>query len=120
MKKLFLTFTALVIACSLHAQDNSKSAAPAKVTPPTPPTPPAEVKQSTTNDYLVRKGGKIYFFENNKLAPLDKEVTLQNGTKVTPSGECTAKDGAKSTMREGDFLYMNGAMKHTMKEMKKD
>lgn len=68
-------------------------------------------------DHIMMKDGKVMMIMQGKNMPLDKELTLTNGSKVTVDGTVTMKDGTKMMMKEGDMMTMDGEMmKHDMKE----
>ena len=68
-------------------------------------------------DHIMLKDGKVMMIMAGKSMPLDKEITLGNGAKVTVDGNVTMKDGTKMMMKEGDMMTMDGEMmKHDMKE----
>lgn len=68
-------------------------------------------------DHIMMKDGKVMMIMQGKSMPLDKELTLSNGAKVTVDGSVTMKDGTKTMMKEGDMMSMDGTMmKHNAKE----
>jgi hypothetical protein len=68
-------------------------------------------------DHIMMKDGKVMMIMQGKSMPLDKELTLTNGSKVTVDGTVTMKDGTKTMMKEGDMMSMDGEMiKHDAKE----
>jgi len=54
--------------------------------------------------------GKMMVINDDKTTPMEKEMTMQNGTKCTTSGVCTMKDGTKMQMKDGDCMDMSGKM----------
>lgn len=64
--------------------------------------------KAAAKDHLVMKDGKVMMVMAGKNMPLDKELTLNNGTKVAVDGTVTMKDGMKMTMKEGDMMTMDG------------
>ena len=42
--------------------------------------------------------------------PMEKDMTMKNGTKCMTNGECIMKDGKKMKMKEGDCMDMSGKM----------
>jgi hypothetical protein len=68
-------------------------------------------------DHIMMKDGKVMMIKEGKSMPLDKELMLSNGAKVTADGNVTMKDGAKTMMKEGDMMGMDGEMvTHDAKE----
>lgn len=70
-------------------------------------------KSHTMKDCCMMKDGKTM--------PMDKDMTMKNGTTCMTNGECTMKDGSKMMMKNGDQMDMNGTMhsKKMIKKMKK-
>lgn len=67
-------------------------------------------------DHIMMKDGKVMMIKEGKGMPLEKELTLGNGAKVTVDGTVTMKDGTKMTMKDGDMMSMDGEMvKHDPK-----
>ena len=65
----------------------------------------------------MMKDGKVMMIKEGKSMPLDKELTLSNGSKVTVDGTVTMKDGTKMVMKDGDMMTMDGEMvKHDSKD----
>lgn len=68
-------------------------------------------------DHIMMKDGKVMMIKEGKSMPLDKELPLSNGAKVTPDGTVMMKDGTKTMMKEGDMMGLDGEMvKHDMAE----
>jgi hypothetical protein len=68
-------------------------------------------------DHIMMKDGKVMMIKEGKSMPMDKELTLTNGSKVTVDGTVTMKDGTTMMMKEGDMMSMDGEMvKHDAKE----
>jgi hypothetical protein len=61
-------------------------------------------------DCCIMKDGKMMMMKNGKMMPMDKEMTMKNGTKCMTNGECVMKDGKKMMMKEGDCMDMSGKM----------
>lgn len=61
-------------------------------------------------DHIMMQGGKVMMIKEGKMTPLDKELTLGNGTKVTADGTVTMKDGKKTMMKEGEMMSLDGEM----------
>lgn len=70
-------------------------------------------------DHVMMKDGKMHVMKDGKTMPMDKDMTMANGTVVMTDGMCTMKDGKTMTMKEGDMMDMNGKMgKMKMGKMK--
>ena len=48
--------------------------------------------------------------KSGKMMPMEKDMTMKNGTKCMTNGECVMKDGKKMKMKEGDCMDMSGKM----------
>ena len=48
--------------------------------------------------------------------PMEKDMTMKDGTVCMVNGECVMKDGKKMTMKEGECMDMNGKMDHCKKQ----
>ncbi len=70
-----------------------------------------KVKKSTMmKDCCMMKDGKMMVMIDGKTMPMDKEMTMKNGTICMPNGEYTMKDGTKMMMKNGDCMEMSGKM----------
>lgn len=59
---------------------------------------------------LVKRDGKIIVLEDGKFRPLTESKTLGNGSVVEPTGLVTSTDKNKITMKDGDFLTLDGEL----------
>jgi len=66
--------------------------------------------QSKTKDCCMMKGGKMMVMMDGKMMPMEKNMTMKNGTKCMTNGECIMKDGTKMKMKEGQCMDMSGKM----------
>jgi hypothetical protein len=69
-----------------------------------------KTKQAMMKDCCMMKGGKMMVMKNGETMPMEKDMTMKNGTKCMTTGECTMKDGKKMMMKEGDCMEMSGKM----------
>lgn len=76
----------------------------------------AQVQKSEqkVKDGISFKSGKAWMTKDGKTVALDKEATLANGTRVTPSGHLIMKDGSKAMLKEGDFVAMDGTIERAV------
>jgi 2-keto-4-pentenoate hydratase/2-oxohepta-3-ene-1,7-dioic acid hydratase in catechol pathway len=51
---------------------------------------------------------------------LTTDMTLDNGTIVMTNGTVKAKDGSTTTLKEGDYVTMDGTSMGNMNDWKKD
>ncbi len=83
----------------------------------------SKTKSAMMKDCCMMMDGKMMVMKNGKTMPMEKDMTMKNGTKCMTTGECIMKDGKKMTMKEGDCMQMSGKMcsdKMKMQMMKKD
>lgn len=107
MKNLILLGSALVMTVSCQTN-------PAAMRTPAPPPPPvapvllaAAISASADRGVLMRNG-TMMIMQNGDLIPMNKEITLDNGDKVTASGEILRKDGSKMKITEGMSIDKSG------------
>ena len=61
-------------------------------------------------DHVMMHDGKMVIMKQGKTTPMDKEMTMTDGTKVMMDGSVTLKDGKKKMLKEGDIVTMDGKM----------
>ena len=73
--------------------------------------------QTTTKmkECCMMKDGKMMHHKDGVTMPMEKDMTMKNGTVCMVNGECVMKDGKKMTMKEGECMDMNGKMDHCKK-----
>ncbi len=67
-------------------------------------------------DHLMMQNGKMMVMKEGKMMPMEKEMTLKNGTKCMTDGTCITKDGKKTMIKEGEMMDMNGKMMMILKK----
>lgn len=72
----------------------------------------AQTKSDSTSmkDCCMMKDGKMVHVKDGKMMPMEKDMTMKNGTKCMTNGECVMKDGKKMKMNEGECMDMDGKM----------
>ena len=100
-KKAALLISALALSASLFAQEKMD----AKMD-----MGKKEQKIDMKKDHVMMMGGKMQMMENGKTMPMEKDMTLNDGTKVTKNGMVSKKDGTTIAMKEGDMMDMDGKM----------
>ncbi len=72
----------------------------------------AQTKSDSTamKDCCMMKNGKMRCMKDGKSTPMEKDMTMKNGTKCMTNGECIMKDGKKMQMKEGECMDMSGKM----------
>ena len=69
-----------------------------------------KVKTAMMKDCCMMKDGKMMQMKSGKMMPMDKDMTMKNGTKVMTNGEYIMKNGEKMQMKEGECMDMDGKM----------
>jgi hypothetical protein len=59
---------------------------------------------------VMMEGDKMFVVENGMVKPMDSDIMMTNGDKVSTSGEITKSDGSTDMMHNGDSMDMNGKM----------
>ncbi len=78
----------------------------------------SKTKHAMMKDCCMMKDGKMMVMKHGETMPMDKDMTMKNGTKCMTTGECMMKDGTKMMMKDGDCMEMSGKMcTDKMKEM---
>ena len=95
-KMLARMFASMLMLVVVFAASNSSAQTKAK---------PAMMK-----DCCMMEGGKMMCMMDGKKMPMDKDMTMKNGTMCMKNGECIMKDGTKMKMKEGECMDMNGKM----------
>ena len=71
-------------------------------------------------DGVMMKDGKMMMMMGGKATgPMDKEMTMSDGTKVKPDGSMMMKDGKMMKMKDGQMMMMDGKMMDSGKAMEK-
>ena len=80
----------------------------------------APVVGAADTDGVMMKDGKMMMMKGGKASgPMDKEMTMSDGTKVKPDGSIMMKDGKMMMMKNGQMMMMDGKMMDTGKAMEK-
>jgi len=66
--------------------------------------------QHSKTDHVMMQNGKMMIMRDGKMMPMDKDMTMKNGTRCMTDGTCTTKAGKKTMMKEGEMMDMNGNM----------
>ena len=85
MKKFILLFAFFALAAGVSAQESKK-----------------------TKDYVLMKDGKMLVIKDGKTTVMEKDMILNDGTKVMPDGKVMMKDGSTKILKEGESLTMDG------------
>jgi hypothetical protein len=104
MKKLWLSLLAITCTLGVFAQDSTN----------------AMNKPKPHHDGIMMKDGKLLMMKNGQTTQLTTDMTLDNGTVVMTNGTVKAKDGSTKTLKEGDYVTMDGTSMGNMNDWKKD
>jgi hypothetical protein len=75
----------------------------------TAPKMPAGAKEANSSDRFLLQGGQVVLVQGKRPTPLTKNVVLSNGTKINyKSGIVELPGGKITTLKEGDYVRMNG------------
>ena len=105
MKNLFLLFATIAISIGTSAQ---------KMNPATTTRPMQNENAQKSHDMYAYKNGKLMMDKNGTNSDVTQNATLANGTTITTDGKVTWKNGKTQTLKEGDWVDMNGKI-HTKK-----
>ena len=97
MKKLIAMIAVAAISFTVAAQ-----------TAPTAKTTPAQTTVTPVKDMMILRQGKMMIFKDSHLSPMEKTMTMKNGTVITPTGMMTMKDGSTHQLVDGERLDMEG------------
>ena len=97
MKKALVTLFAITLTLGLFAQDSTN--AMSKMAPN---------QNMQKHEGVIMKGGKLLMMKNGQTTQLTTDMTLDNGTVVMTNGSVKAKDGSTTTLKEGDYISMDG------------
>ena len=107
MKKLVMLATATAFSFGVMAQDNKMK--------------DSKMQESKMEkDHVGMHDGKMMVMKGGKKMPMDKDMTMSNGTTVSTTGMVKMKDGKTMQMKNGDRIDMEGNMMEKKMEPKKD
>ena len=123
MKKLVIILIAGLFAVSTQAQ--TQQATPASQTAPAPAKQQqaAPAKSATTADHGMKdcigmKDGKMWMRKDGKTTPMEKDVTMKDGMKITTDGHYTMKDGKTGVLKNGECIDKDGKIMKSDAEKK--
>ncbi len=62
-------------------------------------------------DGIMMKNGKIAKMQEGRdIGPMDRVMTMANGTKVMMNGKIMTKDGQQSQLQEGQVMMLDGKL----------
>jgi hypothetical protein len=119
MKKLILAFTAILLSLNVFAApDSTKVIKTHKRVVTHKSVATSYSTHKARPDGVMLVDGKVMVIKNGKMAKLEGEMYLKNGTKVTPDGMCVDKTGTSMILKPGEHLDMEGNMVMMKKKRK--
>lgn len=97
MKNLFLSIFAITLSFGVFAQDTTTT----KTVEPT-------MQQGPKKDVYALKEGKVWEFKNGQKSEVTTNVTLTNGSTLKTDGTVVTSDGQSTTLKEGQYVDVNG------------
>lgn len=109
MKKFVVALVAVVAlsGCKSHSALLSSPAPP-------PPAPQGDIMMSPTpagseaGRGVLMRNGSLYTVSDGNMTPLKKDITFENGDKLTVDGRIIHRDGTVTKMTEGMMINNNG------------
>lgn len=98
MKNLFLLFAAFAISIGVSAQ----------TTNPTTTSKMHNGYSQKNHDGYSYNNGKLMMSKSGTNSDVTQDATLNNGTTISTNGTVTWKNGKTQTLKEGDWVDMNG------------
>ena len=102
MKKIIVLLTACFLTAGVFAQNDQKTDKKDKMD--------KMDKMHHMKDCIMKKDGKITVMKDGKTMDLTSDMTLENGTVVMKDGTVKTKDGIITTLKEGDYVGMDGTI----------
>ncbi len=108
MKKVLLSLLAITLSFGVFAQDTTSG------------MNYMQQHNMKPHEGIWMKNGKLMVWENGQATQLTQDRTLSNGTLVMTDGTVKKSDGTTQTLREGDFISMDGTISNGGKWKMKD
>jgi len=61
-----------------------------------------------SQDHILMQGGRIMIMRNGEMKPMNEEITMPDGTKVSIERMVLMPDGTTRTMAEGEPMLLQG------------
>lgn len=102
MKKVLVSLFAITLTLGAFAQDSTQT---------TNKMAPKQNHEGIQNhEGVVFKNGKLLMMKDGQTTQLTTDLTLDNGTVVMTNGSVKTKDGTTTTLKEGDYIGMDGTI----------
>jgi hypothetical protein len=110
MKKVWISLCALTFTAVAFAQDSTSTS---NVT-----VQKNAMQKNETG--VIMKDGKLLMMKDGQTTQLTSDLTLDNGAIVTADGNIKSKDGTVTTLKEGEYVTMEGMLSSTKKGEKEN
>ena len=98
MKKVLVSLFAITFTLGVFAQDSTN----------TTNNNTNQTQGVQKHEGVIMKDGKLLMMKDGQTTQLTTDLTLDNGTVVTADGTVKNKDGTTTTLKEGDYVAMDG------------
>lgn len=71
-------------------------------------------------DYVLLKDGKAHLVKGGNITPIESDMTLTNGTVISPNGSVKSAEGTTVLLKEGEKIDLDGKLILKTDELKKD
>ncbi len=66
--------------------------------------------KTVKKDHILMDDGKLLVMKDGKVVPMDRDMALENGTKVMLDGTLVMSDGNTLKLGEDDMIFMDGKL----------
>lgn len=74
----------------------------------------------TLKDGILLKDGKVLVTQMGRTTPLTQEMSLTNGTKISPNGTIVTSAGVSTQLQEGDLMSLSGRITTSAQKAEQD
>lgn len=99
MKKVLVSLFAITLALGVFAQDSTSGM-----------NTMAQKPNMQKHEGIIMRDGKLLMMKNGQTTQLTTDMTLDNGTVVMANGTVKTKEGTTTTLKEGDYVAMDGTI----------
>lgn len=106
MKLFRMTFLLAALLTGALAASAQTKLPPRRTAAPRPKA--ATPGAPTLKDGVMLREGKVLVTQMGHTAPLTQEMSLLNGTKISPAGAVVTSAGVSTQLQEGDLMSLSG------------
>ena len=99
MKKVLVSLFAITLTLGAFAQDSTNGT-----------NQMAQHPNMQKHDGVIMRNGKLLMMKDGQTTQLTTDLTMDNGTVVMADGTVKTKDGTTTTLKDGDYVGMDGTM----------